>query len=242
MQQELHEHIPEIRLCPKFADSNYMAYLLDVTVAELNDVYGQRASGSQLYSAGGSGTLDGDVEIGDAEMDRRADGANDDEDSDNMGGVLEVGLEGYNGLGDPNHHKQSTPLSKYSPLLEAPMVCSLEPECTPRTLQILYVPNPSRARQTGTNAQGDLGFTECTIIRLTFATLKATIPDYIFPKRSGVGMEDQPAMGERRAKVVISKWEHVTALQTSLILTMVLLIALDHGQAVYSAEGWHEVL
>ena len=77
---------------------------------------------------------------------------------------------------------------------------------------------------------------------LAFATLKATVPDYIFPKCSGVSVEDQPAMGEQRVKVVISKWVHITTMQTSLTFMMVLWIALDHGQAVYSVEGWHKVL
>ena len=133
-----------------------MAYLLNITVAELNEVYGQRASRSQPYSGGGSGTLDADVEMGNAEMDRCADSTNNDENSDDMGGIMAVRLEGYNRLGDPYNCEQFTPLLKYSPLPEAPMVHSLEPERAPRMLRILYVPDPSWARQMGMNAQGDL--------------------------------------------------------------------------------------
>jgi len=201
-QEELRENIPNIRLCPKFKNDGYMAYLLEISVADLNRMYGPHASGSHPQSIGASMMEDADVVMGDNGVEERSE-LQDEDGTEEMADITGTAPELGHTLGHQYIRDQSTPGSTYSPLPEAPMVRSPEPEKA-QTLRILYVPDPSRSRDSQQQTRADLGFTDRTILKSTFIILKDVLPDYIFPRRGGV--HKLHPSEEERTRVRITEW------------------------------------
>lgn len=178
-----------------------MAYLLDIPEVDIDVIYGQHPSSTEVGSGVGSSVQGGDVEMGTPELEDRVEISGGVDGTDDMQDIAEtVGTMGWT-----YNRDQSTPVSRYSPLPEVPMVRSPEPENAPQTLKILYVPDPSRSRDSQQHAQADLGFTDRTILKSTFTTLRSVIPNYIFPRRGG-GLQNRHPSEEKRTKVRISEW------------------------------------
>lgn len=210
--EDLQEHIPNTRLCGKFTSDDYMAYLLDISVADLNHIYAQHPSQPNRHCGEGRRTEDLCAEMGDAGLDVRAEALHDGEQVDQMDEATEARIVRVRTSGEPYRCEDSTPVSRYSTLPDAPMGCPSEPEKFPKACNILYVPDPSRARDALQQAQADLGFTDRTIFRSTFSIFKGIIPHYVFGKRSAVSVEDRRPVEEQRVKVRISEWVGVDVL------------------------------
>lgn len=111
-----------------------------------------------------------------------------------------------------------------------------------QTLQLLYVPDPSRARLGLRNAV-DLAFTDRTITQEVYSLMKATIPYYVFSKRRKGDIEmGNPDSEGKRMKVRISEWVCVSFELVPLHRDASSDLVMDYGPPLRTTGGWRQIL
>ena len=76
----------------------------------------------------------------------------------------------------------------------------------PKTLHILYVPDPSRACGLLTQMESDLAYADRTIPKTAVDTMMQVIPEFVFIKRTGKPDNTVEILGDVPMKVRILEW------------------------------------